>query len=91
MMSVEQVMDSIRRNDTVAAKQHVVVEAYDRLWRDALDETAWRKRAMVDARDHLACGETTAAWTALTRHEVEPEDDDSPHLNSIGELDGTWR
>lgn len=35
-MSVEQVADAIRKGDTIAARQDIVVAAYDRLWREAL-------------------------------------------------------
>jgi hypothetical protein len=38
----------------------------------ATQKRDWRKRAMIDARDALACGATGAAWTALTRHEDDP-------------------
>lgn len=33
-------------------------------------EAAWRKQAMCDAKDALACGDVPAAWDALNRHEA---------------------
>lgn len=48
MMSVEQVMGAIRKGDTIAARQDVVVAAYDRLWREeqercvAFGEALWK-------------------------------------------------
>lgn len=33
------------------------------------EEAEWRREAMGDARDALACGDYEAAWVALNRHE----------------------
>lgn len=70
MMTVEQVKDSIRHGDTHIARADVVAQAQDELRVEAVAESIWRKEAMMDARDALACGDTSAAWTALTRHEA---------------------
>lgn len=58
-MSVEQVVQAIERNDTIAARQDVVVAAYDQLWRrtrEALVE-------LVRLKDLKEAGGETG-WTA---------------------------
>lgn len=68
MMNVEQVKDAIRNGHTVAATHDVVIAAYSGLLDEVNDECAWRKQAMIDARDALACSNIKAAWDALDRH-----------------------
>jgi hypothetical protein len=34
-------------------------------------EARWRQEVMADAKMALACGDTAAAYSALTRHEQE--------------------
>jgi hypothetical protein len=50
-MSVEQVMDALRKNDTIAARQDVVVAAYDRLWREARKTGPFSHPELADLLD----------------------------------------